>query len=370
MKRTIRILTGAVLLALAPLAPAQTAPATEVEVQMEVVGAVATNAGQTNVATRMASNFSNLAGSEENALALVQALRNGSDVTITTTTTTPPTGTATTPTVTTTTATYSPPTGQMGWGNVKIALALAQDALLRAGITQPTPEQLQAALNGGEVTNLDGTVVTLDGVLQMRADGMGWGEIAHAGGTKLGPVVSKIKATNAELLRQNSGETATTTTATARTAKVARTDVTMKVKGPSKGVTTAAGGTAATTKVKGPSKGVTAGTGAGATQSVRGISTASGATSGTPAASRGLVTAGGSIAGSTPRGNAYGRGVVSATGGGSVATSGVTTNRGGGHGVVTATGTSAGSGVTTAHGNRDGGNNAGGRGNGRGPGKG
>ena len=35
----------------------------------------------------------------------------------------------------------------------------------------------------------------------MRADGMGWGQIAQASGTKLGPVVSGIKSQNAQSRR-------------------------------------------------------------------------------------------------------------------------------------------------------------------------
>ena len=39
----------------------------------------------------------------------------------------------------------------------------------------------------------DGTTATLKGVLEMRADGMGGGQIARDEVTKLGPVVSSIK---------------------------------------------------------------------------------------------------------------------------------------------------------------------------------
>jgi hypothetical protein len=155
MNRSMRVLAGCLLVALSPLASAQTL-----------------------VAGKIASGFDNFAGSKENSIALVKALRNGTHATLTHKTP------ATTPggTPTTTTTVYDPPTGKMGWGNVKISLALAQDSLTRAGITRPTAEQLQAALSGGNVTvqNADGTTTTttLRGVLRMRADGMGWGEIA------------------------------------------------------------------------------------------------------------------------------------------------------------------------------------------------
>jgi hypothetical protein len=157
----MRVLAGFLLVALSSLASAQ-----------------AMDRGRTLVAGKIASGFDNFAGSKENSIALVNALHNGTHATLTHKTP------ATTPggTPTTTTTTYDPPTGKMGWGNVKISLELAQRSLTRAGITRPTAEQLQAALSGGKVMvkNADGTTATttLRGVLRMRADGMGWGEIA------------------------------------------------------------------------------------------------------------------------------------------------------------------------------------------------
>ena len=327
MKRTLRILAGSILLVLAPLAPAQTTGTNDVDTQVRALDATAANKGQTQVATKIASSFTNLAGSLDNALALANALRNGTAVDLTTTS-----GTGSD--ATTTTTTFTPPTGPMGWGNVKIALALAQDALLKLGITKPTAAQLQAALLGGDVTVTTGTgdsatttTTTLKGVLQMRADGMGWGQIAHAGGTKLGPVVSSIKATNTQLSALPAAGSSSTTTATAST---------------SKGMTTAAGSSTTATG-KGPTKGITTATGASAT---------------------GMVTADGATSAHQPNGNAYGRGVITGTGA-SVGTN-VSTAVGGkpaGVGVVTATGDTA-SGVTTAQ------SNAGGNGKGNAYGKG
>jgi hypothetical protein len=71
----------------------------------------------------------------------------------------------------------------MGYGNIRIALRLAQTQLASQGIRNPTPAELQGALIGvpGSPTQ---------GVLQMRAAGMGWGQIANAMGVKLGTVVS------------------------------------------------------------------------------------------------------------------------------------------------------------------------------------
>src|SRR6185312_1250957 len=50
---------------------------------------------------------------------------------------------------TTTTTTFTPDTGKMGYGNVKIALSLAEASLAKAGITDPTAAEVAAALNGG-----------------------------------------------------------------------------------------------------------------------------------------------------------------------------------------------------------------------------
>jgi hypothetical protein len=339
MKSNMRILAAAVLLALAPMAQAQ-ATSSQLDAQATVLDQTAASRGQVLVAQKIASNFTGLAGSEENAVALVNALRTGDTVKLTYSG-----AEGSTPTVTT----VDPPTSKMGWGNVKISLALAQDALARAGITNPTGEQLQAALNGGSVTvkNPDGTTTTtkLTGILQMRADGMGWGEIAKASGTKVGPVVSQLKMANTKVKALPPEPTSTAsapatgksvTTATSGSSKPAT----------SKGITTATG------------------SGGGSTHGSKGLTTATGAAGNH--GSRGLVTADGAVAGSAPKGNAHGRGVVTAAGGSAtnVAATGAGNGRGHGAGVVTATGGSASSGVTNANG----GGNGKGQGNGKGRG--
>ena len=311
MRRTLKNLAAAVMIAVVPAAFAQTG--NPIDAQVVALDKTANNRGQALVASKIASNFASLAGSEENALALVNALRTGESVKLTYA----PTGTGTTPTV----ATLDPPTGNMGWGNVKIALALAQAQLTQLGITHPTAEQLQAALNGGSVTvtNANGTTTTttLRGVLQMRVDGMGWGEIAQAGGTKVGPVVSQLKMANAKVATiptSTKGSTATT-------------------------VTTGAGATP-------PGKVTTA-----AANGAKGITTASG--NANASASRGLTTAEGAVA--AQRGNAYGKGVVTASGGSATTTASLHGKPAAtGAGVVTAAGGSASTGVTTAHGNAGG----------------
>lgn len=333
MKMQMRSLAAAVLIALSPLAMAQTTGTIDAEVAS--LDATAANKGQTQVATKIAANFAKLAGSEANAVKLVQALRNGSNATLTYPAATQPgTGTGTTPPKTVDVV-IDPATGKMGWGNVKISLALAQAQLAKLGVTNPTAEQLNAALNGGDIkvttgtgTNATTTTTTVKGVLQMRADGMGWGQIAKAGGTKVGPVVSQLKMANtkvAAIPAEKGTSTTTGTTAAGTTAK------------SGKAVTTAAG-TSSTSSAGKPSKGITTATGAASPGS----------------ASRGVVTADGAGAGHAPKGNGHGKGIVSAAGG---SAGSVTAATGGkspsGAGVVTGTGSSAGA-VSSAAGNAGG----------------
>lgn len=358
MKRMSQILAASILAAFASAAAAQSGG--DVDGQVAALDKTGANRGQALVASKIASNFTNLAGSEDNALALVNALRTGESVQLTYA----PAGTSTTPTI----STLDPPTGKMGWGNVKISLALAQDQLARLGITNPTAEQLQAALNGGDitVTNADGTTTTstLRGVLQMRADGMGWGQIAKAGGTKVGPVVSQLKMANTKVA-SIPPTTAEGTAATTKASAAAK----------SKGITTATGATTTATGGKHVSKGIVTATGSsqtvGSQHGSKGITTASGVAN--PASSRGLMTAEGAVAAGRGNGNAYGRGIVTATGGGATNAAATAHGRGsgGGAGLVTGSGSGAGS-VTTAHGNAGGngkgnaGGNAGGNGRGKG----
>lgn len=81
-----------------------------------------------------------------------------------------------------------PATDKMGYGNVDMALGMAKASLAEHGIHNPSPEQIKAALNGGTVTTKSGQRVTLPGVLKLRASGMGWGQVAHKVGVKVGDV--------------------------------------------------------------------------------------------------------------------------------------------------------------------------------------
>ncbi len=117
---------------------------------------------------QLIERYTAFAGSKQNATSLVTGLREGKQVTLTR-------GTAK--------ETFTPPTGKMGYGNVDHALALAEASLKEKGITRPTPAQLEAA--------------TME-ILRMRADGRGWGEIAHSQGFKLGELKRPERVAAAE----------------------------------------------------------------------------------------------------------------------------------------------------------------------------
>jgi hypothetical protein len=172
-----RKLLSAILLAAlgasVPAALAQTSGDVE-QIGASIDGSAATSASR--VESRMAGEFAALAGSEDDARALIQGLRNGTSVTF--------------DGVEPITITME---GKTGYGNVFITLALAQASLKQAGITEPTLSDLAVALNGGTI-DIDGTSTEFQGVLTMRAAGMGWGQIAKENGFRLGYVISALKS--------------------------------------------------------------------------------------------------------------------------------------------------------------------------------
>jgi hypothetical protein len=113
---------------------------------------------------QLIERYSTLAGSKQNATSLVTGLRDGKQVKLTSGSTT---------------ETFTPPAGKMGYGNIDNALALAEASLKEKGITKPTPAQLEARV--------------MD-ILKKRDSGMGWGEIAHSYGFKLGELKRADKA--------------------------------------------------------------------------------------------------------------------------------------------------------------------------------
>jgi hypothetical protein len=129
---------------------------------------------------RLVDKFTRFAGSKANAEALVNGLRNDREVTLTS--------------AQGTTTSFTPKTDKMGFGSVNISLTLAKATLARQGITKPTPEQIEAALNGGTVTTSTGKQVTFTGILAQRASGVGFGKIAQANGFKLGELLRHRQA--------------------------------------------------------------------------------------------------------------------------------------------------------------------------------
>lgn len=220
--------------------------------------------------SRLVSSFTPLAGSTENAASLVKGLRSGTPIVLT--------GPGETPVAPPNTVTFVAPTRPMGYGNVRIALSLAKTQLASQGITQPTPQQLQGALMGMTTTTA-GTGTTQQGILQMRASGMGWGQIANSMGVKLGTVMSGKSATTTGSVNAAGGHTFAS----------------------SSGVTTAAG-------AQGKHTGTTTAEGTGGSSS-KGITTGQGHGS----ASGGAVNAAGGSAGNM--GAAAGAGVGHGAGG-------------------------------------------------------
>jgi hypothetical protein len=243
----------------------------------------AASKGQSAVTSKTAADFSGYYG-QGNAKALAGGLRSGSEISLTTQ--------ASDGSIST--ATFTPPTRPMGNGNAFISMSLAQQRLTSAGITQPTAQQIQAAMVGGPLVPGGQPV---EGVLQMRASGMGWGQIAHSLGVKLGHVISGMKSANAALSR-TTAQTGAVSAAAAGKADAAKPKASTGT-GRS-GVVTAGGSGGANvvdSKASGGKSGIV--TGAGAAD---GVSSAGGADKG-QAHGAGIVTGGGG-----GQGNAYGKG--------------------------------------------------------------
>ncbi|MEX0960084.1 MAG: hypothetical protein WDZ63_12420 [Burkholderiales bacterium] len=135
--------------------------------------------GEEKVIGDISADFESFARSGDNADALVRALRTGGEVTLS------DNGATTV---------FDPATGHMGYGEVHISLSLAEALLRDAGITDPTPEQIAAVLNGGDVLAADGTIITYEGILVQRSDGQGWGQIARNAGVNLGLVIASKRS--------------------------------------------------------------------------------------------------------------------------------------------------------------------------------
>jgi hypothetical protein len=218
---------------------------------------------------RTDTRFGGFTGSTENTDSLASGLRTGGEITLT--------GNGET-------ATFTPPTRPMGYGNVTRAMDLAQRDLAAAGITDPTPTEIKIAMMGGTITRTDGTVTTttnFDGVLKLRAEGMGWGQIAHTIGVHPGMGKSSTLTTPPATSSSTSTSTSTTTASGGTTAG-----------GGKSGIVTAAGGS-----------GFSAAHGNG-----RALGLSAGASSGATTTAAGAGAAAGGVTSAKGNGNAFGRG--------------------------------------------------------------
>lgn len=147
--------------------------------------------GETAVQSRAIADFTELAGSEANARSLVFGLRNGRRITLV--------GVMRGRRLCVTT--FTPPTQPLGNGSVYLSLLLVADRLAAFRITSPTPQQLQAALGGGMIAiGSRAKIALLQGVLQLRSQGMSWARIAHVQGTPLGPIAARMTVANHDIV--------------------------------------------------------------------------------------------------------------------------------------------------------------------------
>lgn len=126
-------------------------------VQAQGVTATLDNAASTE---RLIAEFGGWVGNRHDADQLITTLRSGR------------------PTATAGAASREPATGALGYGEVRLALKLAQGALAQQGVAYPDAAQLQAALHGGVLRTAQGEQ-TLEGVLPQKAQGTGWATMAE-----------------------------------------------------------------------------------------------------------------------------------------------------------------------------------------------
>lgn len=156
---------------------------------MSSTDAINSSRAQIQLQQRFIREFSEFAGSTDNARSLYGGLRSGSRITLSMPTTNR-NGSAGTSVVQ-----FNPAARPMGNGSAFISMALAKQQLANHGIARPVPGQIQAALNGGTIIpgNVRSQPVALKGVLAQREQGLGWGVIAKASGISLGKVLDGVR---------------------------------------------------------------------------------------------------------------------------------------------------------------------------------
>lgn len=139
------------------------AVATPALVLAQGVTATLDNAASTE---RLISEFGGWIGDRHDADQLVTTLRSGR------------------PTATEGAASITPATGPLGYGEVRLALKLAQGALAQQGVQYPDSAQLRAALHGGSLRTAQGEQM-MDGVLPQKTQGVGWAAMAERYGLSM-----------------------------------------------------------------------------------------------------------------------------------------------------------------------------------------
>lgn len=148
------------ILAIAAIAACGVVPlATLAQTTTTTTSADTTSSSSGVTAGRLADTFGASVGSKADAKTVIEGMRAGKDVTVNG-------------------VTVSGTGGTMGYGNINIAMSLAKS---QTSATSTSKDFLAA----------------LDKVTDMRASGMGWGQISHALGVNLGQVVSSSKTSNA-----------------------------------------------------------------------------------------------------------------------------------------------------------------------------
>lgn len=163
------------------------------------------------VVQRITTQFADVACTPDNARKIVEGLTSGTAVTLS---------------ADGKTATFTPTT-RLGYGEAYIALALAAEALRGAGVTGcATPDQWKSVLMGGPLA-ASGTTSTsttssassssssnFPGVLALRSQGQGWGQIAQTTNVQLGQVITSAHS-SMNLSTTNSLDSSTSTSDTA-----------------------------------------------------------------------------------------------------------------------------------------------------------
>lgn len=133
------------------------------------------------VVERVSTQFADVACTPDNARMIFESLRSGDEITLN---------------MEGKTATFRP-TGRLGYGEAYIAMALAAEALRGAGVSGcATPEQWRAVLLGGQLSGGTSSTTTVStthfpGILTLKSQGQGWGQVAQTTNVQLGQVVNR-----------------------------------------------------------------------------------------------------------------------------------------------------------------------------------